>query len=79
MYYQHGQNRIFGAKFDPDIYKRGILFIGSPGMMEVYLGIPYPQHASITIFPCLMYYVLDIEFWQFEVRGYHNSTYKDQP
>ena len=48
-------------------------------MMEVYLGIPYPQHASITIFPCLMYYVLDIEFWQFEVRGYHNSTYKDQP
>ena len=31
MYYQYGQNRIFGAKFDPEIYKRGILFIGSPG------------------------------------------------
>ena len=32
MYYQYGQNCIFGAKFDPEIYKRGILFIGSPGM-----------------------------------------------
>ena len=32
MYYQYGQNRIFGAKFDPEIYKRGILFIGSPGI-----------------------------------------------
>ena len=34
MYYQYGQNRIFGAKFDPEIYKRGILFIGSPGKIE---------------------------------------------
>ena len=33
MYYQYGQNRIFGAKFDPEIYKRGILFIGSPGIL----------------------------------------------
>ena len=33
MYYQYGQNRIFGAKFDPEIYKRGILFIGSPGRL----------------------------------------------
>ena len=31
MYYQYGQNLIYGAKFDPAIYKRGILFIGSPG------------------------------------------------
>ena len=32
MYYQYGQNCIFGAKFYPEIYKRGILFIGSPGI-----------------------------------------------
>ena len=31
MYYQYGQHCIFGAKFYPEIYKRGILFIGSPG------------------------------------------------
>ena len=35
MYYQYGQNRIFGAKFDPEIYKRGILFIGSPGIISI--------------------------------------------
>ena len=33
MYYKYGQNCIFGAKFYPEIYKRGILFIGSPGMI----------------------------------------------
>jgi len=31
MYYQYGQHCIFGAKFYPEIFKRGILFIGSPG------------------------------------------------
>ena len=35
MYHQYGQNRIFGAKFDPEIYKRGIRFIGSLTIEEV--------------------------------------------
>ena len=34
MYYQYDQNCIFGSKFYPEIYKRGILFIGSPGKIS---------------------------------------------
>ena len=50
MYYQYGQNRIFGAKFDPEIYKRGILFIGSPGMLTVIIVLALVQSFGLTLF-----------------------------
>ena len=43
MYYQYDQNCIFGAKFDPEIYKRDILLIGSLGIQ----GFPDRPTKSI--------------------------------
>ena len=33
MHFKYDQNRVFGAKFDLEIYKSGILFFGSPGIL----------------------------------------------
>ena len=45
MYYQYDQNCNFGSKFDPEIYKRGILFIGSPGIISK-IGIIFFGYQS---------------------------------